>query len=94
METKHTKGEWFFRRGFDNVISIYGKKTNKKVFEICRLIGYGGVGMDKIEEANTKLIAAAPELLEALKELYESLPDGYKHKCLPKVKKAIRKATE
>ena len=45
-------------------------------------------------KANAKLIAAAPDLLEAIIELYDSLPDGYTSKCLPKVRTAIKKATE
>ena len=90
METKHTKGEW---KTFidENDIII---ETSEKVDAIASIIG--GVGY-KEDEANAKLIAAAPELLEALQDLLLWHKDaiinngGNPHvsKCL----KAINKAT-
>jgi hypothetical protein len=72
MKTKHTKGEWVFEKfhpesnGFINVrlpdckcITIYGK---------C-ITGLPSAERKKIvveAEANAKLVAAAPEMLEAL----------------------------
>lgn len=53
--------------------------------------------VDKITEANAKLIAAAPELLEALKTLVEKClnSDGYNQKIdeLFQAQQAINKAT-
>lgn len=89
MKTKHTKGEWEYKYN-----SIYAKKINGKSFEVCRFHGYSAPGMNHDLEANAKLIASAPDLLEALIELYNSLPDGYESECLPKVRNAIKKATE
>lgn len=102
METKHTKVEW---RQFEPFIGgrkekcyrritagsgCYDKKNPNAGFE---LTGY-------ISEENTKLIAAAPELLEALvriKALYMNYQIGeylepYKN-AWQEVDSAIKKAT-
>lgn len=71
METKHTKGEWeIFKQ--DDDIFIESKKSNAA---ICCITG--GVGLEQ-DEANAKLIAAAPELLDALVRANKLL----KQRCL------------
>lgn len=89
METKHTKGNW--RIGYKNKFSVICDTPNgtKKTIAIAEM----HLKTQDEAETNAKLIAAAPELLEALKEAYEHI-DSYffpelKEKCL----KAINKAT-
>ena len=94
MKTKHTRGKWFERqvpgdqRRF-TVLTDFGSSTQS----ICHLYHRKGE-----TEANAKLIAAAPDLLEALDELRISvgnnsefnrfIDDAYK-----KAVEAIKKAT-
>ena len=98
METKFTKGNWVIEstkmKGTEIVVQTV-VKTNLPIDGlkspiICDIYGY----MTEEGKSNAKLIAAAPDLLEAIIELYDSLPDGYTSKCLPKVRTAIKKATE
>ena len=91
METKHTKGEWALR----NPIAEYNAYSNMW----CCAIQYGEdigqmiFGKTKEEaEANAKLIAAAPELLEALIEVVRI--SDRKHDAWDKAKQAINKATK
>lgn len=69
MNTKHTPGEWYWTDAYPK--SSDGERT-------WSLIGAGGYGILSCDgvgnspqglnnEANARLIAAAPELLEALK---------------------------
>ncbi len=88
METKHTKGEWEYMTV--GTVSGFYKKVFSEKTSICNITTRNF----KEAEANAKLIASAPDLLEALIELYDSLPDGYESECLPKVRQAIKKATE
>ncbi len=85
-ETKHTSGPWWIEERGD-VISIIGPRENcshngrKPAWELAKIDNY--VFWDEPEteaedRANARLIAAAPEMLEALKlakgwlELWES----------------------
>ena len=89
MEAKHTKNEWICKGSYRRVA------TNESLldeFEICKISGNHSEG-EII--ANAKLIAAAPELLEALQEIMDSpqsmqLLNGQRFKAL----NAIKKATE
>lgn len=87
-ETKHTKGEWIISDKIEQGIFRYTSIKCEDI-EIC------SVKRTWTEEgkANANLILSAPDLLEALSLLYESLPDGYTSECLPFVRKAIKKAT-
>lgn len=88
METKHTEGTWKTGPCTEG-IEVFVRGT-----AIARCPkSFSDEEFNKEVEANAKLIAAAPELLEALKEAYEHI-DSYffpelKEKCL----KAINKAT-
>lgn len=69
MTTKHTAGPWGIRKGFRaDTLEIFQIDNNVKppfyVSEICSVTWIDD------QEANAKLIAAAPELLEALKGLH------------------------
>ena len=72
METKHTKGEWEIKKTQGN-FSISGKEP------VCTILANPPLEQ---QEANAKLIAAAPELLEALvksNKLIETLRDKLSH---------------
>lgn len=63
MNTKHTPGEWFTCRG---VSSIYIEaRLRQGVVQEIAACGPTEAGHEQ-QEANARLIAAAPELLEAL----------------------------
>jgi len=80
---KHTKGEWInlgYRVDVDIADGLSG---------ICEMSNW----MDKKEmEANAKLIAAAPEMLEALIHLRDFCPSLKKHQK-DTITRVIKKAT-
>lgn len=88
MRTEHTPGPWeavTYDGAFDQPLIKSGHGT------IGRLHGME----DRQHEANAKLIAAAPELLEALQVCYASLCTYGRHPLIEKqVESAIKKATE
>lgn len=72
-ETKHTPGPWHIHEdGMKFSREIYpvnygGKENTERCVLIARVSGWkGGFNTAKEAEANARLIAAAPELLEAL----------------------------
>jgi hypothetical protein len=101
----YTKGPWqlttvpFEIRNTDSAAAIYGPMS--KDGGACLIADISRSAGDEEAEANAKLIAAAPELLEALKELVrDSTSDGedYLPVCpgvtsIEKAKAAIQKAT-
>lgn len=95
MKTKHTEGEWnVIQPKYQDYLVV---KSDYKDLHICEILK-GTYTIDKQEaEANAKLIAAAPELLEALKELmdlfYDHEPELYRQRQFNKAIKAINKAT-
>ena len=74
METKYTKGKWVKRQGdSDYKFDILGEfGTNKTI----ALIPNKCFVSDEEAEANAKLIASAPELLDALKMIRKELKHG------------------
>lgn len=75
--TTHTPGPWFTEdvtfyssRAKDNKwVEIWTRGPDGGKQNIIALSGYGAEGFDlKTQKANARLIAAAPELLEAAKE--------------------------
>jgi phosphoenolpyruvate carboxylase len=95
MESKHTKGEWEVKT-YPTVGYPYFIKSEYTSAHIA-LIGlpYEGETPDEEAEANARLIAAAPELLEALKVCYKSLCTYGSHPIIEKqVEAAIQKATK
>lgn len=89
METKHTKGEWTATQ--TSISDSNGVIATTYVNTVKRYIGKQEV------EANAKLIAAAPDLLEALNDLvsWANIKDGSNYKYLrDNAINAIKKATE
>ena len=96
---KHTKGPWLWKQSRGNNIYEHKVYSQKKIFEtVANLDG-------EIRErtiANAKLIAAAPDLLEALNGLIEIMDcecdnTHEQNKTVCRVcwaKQAIQKATE
>jgi hypothetical protein len=58
MKTKHTQGEW--------EVHYFGDNGNRKTRVHCQNVTIANVLQIDEVEANAKLIAAAPELLQAL----------------------------
>ena len=68
-KTQHTPGPWRVRK--DGAGRLAGVSDETRKFD-CFV--WGGVAVDAdLMEANARLIAAAPELLEALKEAHAEL---------------------
>jgi hypothetical protein len=74
MNTKHTQGEWVVssRQPEKNNSGVYGIDIDEFFTHGIATVWGNGDGIDDEAEANAKLIAAAPELLEALKNLLKS----------------------
>jgi hypothetical protein len=84
METKFTKGEWFVSGGYQ-IVSMPSQ---------CKITNHvSGWNLDEAE-ANAKLIAAAPDLFEALIGLMITLPLCFSNEYTMLSKEVIKKATE
>lgn len=103
METKHTKGEWQIGAMFEyysksGSITIEAKGNNSREWIAEAKGSHVNPGMGKDEwEANAKLIAAAPDLLEALQRFVDFVDKqnlDYESSMLLQAKAAIKKATE
>lgn len=68
METKHTPGPWIAER----IMGNYAIHSESGVFKNIALVPVG--------PTDARLIAAAPELLEALKKVAQSL-EWHAHGC-------------
>ena len=97
--SKHTKGPWAVVE-HDHAICIQTESPSKTKYGASRYAAIGGFDRNdraQLEEAraNARLIAAAPELLEALTDCVEHMhwtqPQG--EAALKKAKAAIAKAT-
>ena len=63
----YTKGKWGVEEVPDDMLCIYSKTPNGFHYGICNVLN----GIDK--EANAHLIAAAPDMYEALKDCITSM---------------------
>ena len=98
---KHTPAPWALHRNGFSTIYVEAKIGNGMIQEVAAC-GPTNEGQEQ-QEANAKLIAAAPELLEALKELdecycqvgnYLTKEERHHHRMtLIKARAAIEKAT-
>lgn len=70
-KVKHSPGPWAIHHGIGQNVYIYGANT------VCQITNPSGFYRSpKESEANAHLIAAAPELLEALKWFIEADANG------------------
>ena len=94
MSAAHTPGPWKSRNGFDSDMKeIYAPNPKiKKPFMPTQL---ADVRADcKEGKANAKLISAAPDLLEALKDIVQTLEfTRWQYSSLDAAREAITKAT-
>ena len=102
MKTKHTQSEWILNTQIDMelykvvdlLVFTYENNDKSKPFAICRIHG------ESTEEgqANAKIIAAAPDMLEALIQVRNYFGENDKttseHYMFSIADKAIKKATE
>ena len=93
METKHTPGPWILHPTAHHpaVRSIGTPDTGPR--RICTV---GTMNGNPVDKANARLIAAAPELLEALQNIIESVDKGNAAILCPlaaAARSAIAKAT-
>lgn len=78
---KHTPGPWRtdIRKERDGDFTPYFDvmSSDQNMKHVCSCCNYGWLGDEGLDtaEANAKLIAAAPELLEALKDLLKQIED-------------------
>ena len=113
MTTKHTPGPWDFEfgemGGYDCMTDAFKVTAGQRLIAELDLSGYGqstrqreGTG-DKAEaEANARLIAAAPDLLEELKNIANANPkewepevrDQFQAWAQNRARAAIQKAEE
>jgi hypothetical protein len=92
MSTTHTQGEWAFD---DN--EIYSESTDHGA-AICTMNTTSAHFTEEEVKANARLLAAAPELLETLKQLIErclrTADTTLLHEELYNAQQAIQKATQ
>lgn len=95
MKTQHTKGEWTKKgvHGIENNEVVYIKQGESYIATVHSLFD-GKNNLEKgIEaEANAKLIASAPELLDVLIKLSSHM--NLTSNQYEMIEKAIKKATE
>jgi hypothetical protein len=92
-ESKHTPGPWYWDDG-------YRASEDRKTWSLIGSHGYGILSCDGEENspqglndhANARLIAAAPELLDALRDMVSDHAD-LSEKTLSFARAAIEKAT-
>lgn len=86
-ETMHTPGPWYAttRQGSWDWLVAQSERL-----EICQMF-HDGTEMNATGEANARLVAAAPEMLEALRDIAKQWPDSSAAKT---ARAAISKATQ
>ena len=96
---KHTKGNWVAikNESFWEVNSVESYEENKNIFSVNVLLYDSKVRhlhLSEENEANAKLIASAPELLEAcILVLKETCHHDLEQHVYDKLNNAIKKAT-
>ena len=91
-ETKHTPGPWKARKGFhaDTIEIFHPNKSVKPPFYPCEIATIASDRDTAKAKANARLIAAAPDLLQALHDIAEESTDEGAVKC---ARAAIAKST-
>jgi hypothetical protein len=102
MNTQHTPGPWQIWAADDSVIDVAVGPSIGGV-AVCQIVTSNGIGIHTAEAtergaANAALIAAAPDLLEALEEMvkafnvYAPKSVGGEYNCVIDARAAIAKA--
>ena len=92
MKKQHTPGPWFITGGATRCIEArIGDGLIQEVAACGPTMADKGYGPQ--QEANARLIAAAPDLLEALQGLLNALPSATTHPAVKSARAAIAKAT-
>lgn len=99
---KHTKGNWDY--SIENVTNRTAKdgmycKISSSETEIAKTTMIQNIPISKIELANAKLIAAAPDMLKVLQQFihsveHEGVIEGRVVDAVRNAEEAIKKATE
>lgn len=101
METKHTQGKWELSHGANTFPTIGSVELHQAIATVHKIEKVKGFCEEA--EANAKLIAAAPELLEALIEINDFVENMVKAKMISPIAgktiknratNVIKKATE
>ena len=88
MESKHTPGPWSINGTYEREI----KSADGTLLAVAA--GYATKEDTELAAANAMLIAAAPDMFEVIKELYEfSMKTDLRGPIFPKVEAAYLKAT-
>lgn len=100
MEAQHTPGPWSAEAGYGHhglrLDGPHGEVLGHvRAFVPTGDVAHGMPVMQKWAEgqANAKLIAAAPELLDAVHALLDALPSATTHPAIAQARAAIAKAT-
>ena len=94
METKHTPGEWKLQNDSPQIKEHTIEIRNHKHEWICSIIPFGRKTKEEFE-ANSKLIAAAPDLLAAALQIKNEIDtEGLLQESYKKLLEAIEKATK
>ena len=67
-KAQHTPGPWVYHKQLNGSLTFFGENGNRAILSAARLIN---------QEANACLIAASPELLDALKGMLEVFGDEF-----------------
>ena len=100
MKTKHTQGDLSINYGprpsrlMENFSSHNFAHSIGRFKGIAETFGFAVGDTKEKAEANAKLIASAPELLDALKKVLEFVPKMEQLATWQKAEQAIKKATE
>jgi hypothetical protein len=88
-EAKHTPGPWIAHPTLPQVLAGYRRRIECWI----ATVGGGICGTDETQVANTRLIAAAPELLQVLKRALEAAENpGKDYDWTTEAEAAIAKA--
>lgn len=106
-ELKHTPGPWAWQKlgNFNNLVAQHGDREiiigSLAIREAMPVETFPAMNNDGIlyaiskDHPNAKLIAAAPEMFEVIKELYDWANKHQKFGAIyPKAEAAFKKATE
>lgn len=99
-EFKHTPGPWMIGGEHDCMTPIYVGIEGEE-YDVCQVCTWDGFPPGEVGPENAKLIAAAPDLLEACNSLLEMLEEwdsgftkpGEEFAAVTEARAAIAKAT-